>query len=127
MTPLKIDSSYSGTGGIAVLTKDDIYLQEVAGDLNLVTPIDSQTADASIYSAEGDINIVTVNGRILDAYYESTQQPEDEVLAELEAGFALTGSDAENEANQQLEIWEKRETETYHRYWRIFRNAKKWI
>ena len=69
-SPLRIEANFLGSGGLAALAKENIYIVQTAGDLPLVRA-QSFISSASIESLTEDVNLTTLSGSILDGDREN--------------------------------------------------------
>ena len=74
---VRVDSNTQGTGGLAAEALGDIFVRELAEDLQLIDPISFQTVQASVVSTAGDVQLEAQDGSLLDEslelYRPSTQ------------------------------------------------------
>jgi Ca2+-binding RTX toxin-like protein len=122
--PLRVDSDVLGSGGVAARADGDIYIQEVEGDLKLSQPQSWEGVQASIHSVQGNVVLEAVEGAILDAFYEEFRPRTKEEAEALDQKLQLTGQQAQAAAEASIRAEENNQTQLYHAYWEIYRNAR---
>lgn len=116
----------TGIGRIDAFAQSGINITETFGDLRLGI-IDNYVTDngdsASVVSIDGTVILNAEAGNIVDVLADRDRALTNEEAAELDERLRLTGEAAEAAAREQIEIEQRRETATYHDYWRIVRQA----
>ncbi|MFO0942485.1 MAG: hypothetical protein U0930_17240 [Pirellulales bacterium] len=129
--PIKIDSQYSGTGGLAAFAEGSIYIVETSGNLNLISPTSysSQTIGETgmegiaVRSLSGSAQLTTDNGDVVDGIKETFTAPTQAQIDALNDRMALFGAKAQEAADLTIRNEENRLTNAYHDYWLNTRNA----
>ncbi|MCW8962189.1 MAG: hypothetical protein OQL16_00240 [Gammaproteobacteria bacterium] len=109
---VSIDTGAGDNHSLTAQASTGIYLQEVSGDLRLVSAI----------AEGGDVSITVPGGSILDANTseQSDVQTEQELLAlwdEMKLR-GIVGQDEETNAAETIMAFENTRTSDYHLYWR---------
>ncbi len=95
--------------GLEALARDDVYINNAGGDLMIVS-VESQT---------GDVDIMT-EGKIIDNnLFERVDEDAEAALVALWDEMRLSGTLAEDKANEEVALMENSVTSEYQRYWSL--------
>ncbi|MFK8111404.1 MAG: hypothetical protein AB8B91_04360, partial [Rubripirellula sp.] len=125
-----VQSTHEG-GGLSALAVDGIFITEETNTLILSSPEyyspfvgeDSALGLIAVRSTNGDIELHTLNGDIVDGISETFSAPTADELTTLNEDLRIIGLDALEAAENAIINEEVGRTSRYHRYWAEFRNA----
>jgi len=105
---LLVDTAASSSSGLTGLANEDIFIEEVSGDLNLI----------SLESQLGDVTLTVASGHLRDSNRgESSDDLAVNELLSLWAEMNLTGAAAEAAANQAVDAYLAMRDQEYATYW----------
>ena len=119
--PVKVNSNILGTGGLAAMADGDINIVETVGDITLAQPQTWSGAAGAVVSASGNVHLTTVDGSILDGWIEQYQPN----TSGLDDQMHLTGTGAQQAAEDAIRSEENATTQLYHGYWTTYRDAQR--
>jgi len=105
---LLVDTAASSSSGLTGLANEDIFIEEVSGDLNLI----------SLESQLGDVTLTVASGHLRDSNRgESSDDLAVNELLSLWAEMNLTGAAAEAAADQAVDAYLAMRNQEYATYW----------